>query len=172
MGAAQAEEHILTCSILYLIYIQSNRYIIVLNRKQNWINKQACEWTYIMKCESMPSPIILCTANTDYALGQNYFRVRRMFHCFKKPLYNLVIFFSWDFLLFVTVSLDCGQYSMAVTCLIQCFPPWLRFAQCLRCFWDTGHTLHLLNAGKYFTVFLMVTFAGLYNMARGTRPNN
>ncbi|RXN22632.1 xenotropic and polytropic retrovirus receptor 1 [Labeo rohita] len=64
------------------------------------------------------------------------------------------------------VSLDCGQYSMAVTCLIQCFPPWLRFAQCLRCFWDTGHTLHLLNAGKYFTVFLMVTFAGLYNMAR------
>ncbi|KAL1274630.1 hypothetical protein QQF64_027444, partial [Cirrhinus molitorella] len=64
------------------------------------------------------------------------------------------------------VSLDCGWYSMAVTCLIQCFPPWLRFAQCLRCFWDTGHMLHLLNAGKYFTVFLMVTFAGLYNMAR------
>ncbi|XP_077087159.1 xenotropic and polytropic retrovirus receptor 1 homolog, partial [Siphateles boraxobius] len=64
------------------------------------------------------------------------------------------------------LSLDCGQYSMAVTCLIQCFPPWLRFAQCLRCFWDTGHSLHLLNAGKYFTVFLMVTFAGLYNMAR------
>ncbi|KAG1927979.1 SPX domain-containing protein [Pimephales promelas] len=65
-----------------------------------------------------------------------------------------------------SVTLDCGQYSMAVTCLIQCFPPWLRFAQCLRCFWDTGHSLHLLNAGKYFTVFLMVTFAGLYNMAR------
>ncbi|XP_057175678.1 xenotropic and polytropic retrovirus receptor 1 homolog [Triplophysa rosa] len=64
------------------------------------------------------------------------------------------------------VSLDCGWYSIAVHCLIQCFPPWLRFAQCLRCFWDTGHMLHLLNAGKYFTVFLMVTFAGLYNMAR------
>ncbi|KAF4112869.1 hypothetical protein G5714_005414 [Onychostoma macrolepis] len=66
----------------------------------------------------------------------------------------------------LSVSLDCGLFSMPVTCLIQCFPPWLRFAQCLRCFWDTGHMLHLLNAGKYFTVFLMVTFAGLYNMAR------
>ncbi|XP_056602947.1 xenotropic and polytropic retrovirus receptor 1-like isoform X2 [Triplophysa dalaica] len=64
------------------------------------------------------------------------------------------------------VSLDCGWYSIAVSCLIQCFPPWLRFAQCLRCFWDTGHMLHLLNAGKYFTVFLMVIFAGLYNVAR------
>lgn len=72
---------------------------------------------------------------------------------------------------FVSVGLDCGWYSVAVTCVIQCFPPWLRFAQCLRCFWDTGHMLHLLNAGKYFTVFLMVTLAGLYNMARGTQLN-
>ncbi|XP_062874372.1 xenotropic and polytropic retrovirus receptor 1 homolog [Trichomycterus rosablanca] len=53
-----------------------------------------------------------------------------------------------------------------VTCLIQCFSPWLRFAQCLRCFWDSGNIIHLLNAGKYSTVFIMVIFAGLYNTAR------
>ncbi|KAL6465345.1 hypothetical protein MHYP_G00254780 [Metynnis hypsauchen] len=65
-----------------------------------------------------------------------------------------------------TESLDWEKQSKVVPCLIQCFPPWLRFTQCLRCFWDSGHTLHLLNAGKYSTVFLMVTFAGLYNIAR------
>ncbi|KAL7836761.1 hypothetical protein AOLI_G00280450 [Acnodon oligacanthus] len=65
-----------------------------------------------------------------------------------------------------TESLDWDKQSKVVPCLIQCLPPWLRFTQCLRCFWDSGHTLHLLNAGKYSTVFLMVTFAGLYNIAR------
>lgn len=85
---------------------------------------------------------------------------------FKNPVQFILMM---SIRLFVSVSLDCGWYSIAVSCLIQCFPPWLRFAQCLRCFWDTGHMLHLLNAGKYFTVFLMVTFAGLYNVARGTQ---
>uniref|UniRef100_A0A3B4D7G5 XK-related protein n=1 Tax=Pygocentrus nattereri TaxID=42514 RepID=A0A3B4D7G5_PYGNA len=66
-------------------------------------------------------------------------------------------------------SLDWEKQSKVVPCLIQCFPPWLRFTQCLRCFWDSGRTLHLLNAGKYSTVFLMVTFAGLYNIAKGRR---
>ncbi|XP_066568552.1 xenotropic and polytropic retrovirus receptor 1 homolog [Amia ocellicauda] len=62
--------------------------------------------------------------------------------------------------------LDCGQYSPGLTCAIQCFPPWLRFAQCLRRFWDSGNTgPHLLNAGKYSTVFIMVTFASLYSVA-------
>ncbi|XP_063049942.1 solute carrier family 53 member 1-like [Engraulis encrasicolus] len=56
--------------------------------------------------------------------------------------------------------------SLAVTCLIQCLPPWLRLVQCLRQFWDTRDIIHLLNAGKYSTVFLMVMFAGLYNRAR------
>ncbi|XP_030647637.1 xenotropic and polytropic retrovirus receptor 1, partial [Chanos chanos] len=63
-------------------------------------------------------------------------------------------------------SLGCKPYSKAVTCLLQCFAPWLRFAQCLRLFWDSGQSIHLLNAGKYSSVFLMVTFAGLYNKAR------
>ncbi|TST10028.1 Protein FAM78A [Bagarius yarrelli] len=54
---------------------------------------------------------------------------------------------------------DMESQSKVIICLIQCFPPWLRFAQCLRHFWDSGNTVHLLNAGKYSTVFLMVTFA-------------
>ncbi|XP_064153589.1 solute carrier family 53 member 1-like [Anguilla rostrata] len=58
-----------------------------------------------------------------------------------------------------------------LTYLIQCLPPWLRFAQCLRKFWDSGEAMpHLLNAGKYSTVFLMVTFAGLYSLTR-ERPH-
>ncbi|XP_062399786.1 xenotropic and polytropic retrovirus receptor 1 homolog [Sardina pilchardus] len=61
---------------------------------------------------------------------------------------------------------SCGQSSLTATCLIQCFPPWLRLAQCLRQFWDSRDAVHLLNAGKYATVFLMVLFAGLYNRAR------
>ncbi|XP_037387777.1 xenotropic and polytropic retrovirus receptor 1-like [Pygocentrus nattereri] len=83
----------------------------------------------------------------------------------------------WEMLCFYTAqigwkdlqdeSLDWEKQSKVVPCLIQCFPPWLRFTQCLRCFWDSGRTLHLLNAGKYSTVFLMVTFAGLYNIAKG-----
>ncbi|XP_026858836.2 xenotropic and polytropic retrovirus receptor 1 homolog [Electrophorus electricus] len=63
-------------------------------------------------------------------------------------------------------SMDWERHSKVATCLLQCFPPWLRFAQCVRHFWSSGHSIHLLNAGKYSTVFLMVTFAGLYNTAR------
>uniref|UniRef100_A0AAY4EXS3 Uncharacterized protein n=1 Tax=Denticeps clupeoides TaxID=299321 RepID=A0AAY4EXS3_9TELE len=62
--------------------------------------------------------------------------------------------------------MGCELYPRAVMCLIQCFPPWLRFAQCLRCFWDSGNSTHIFNAGKYSSVFIMVMFAGLYNMAR------
>ncbi|XP_018614514.2 xenotropic and polytropic retrovirus receptor 1 homolog [Scleropages formosus] len=61
--------------------------------------------------------------------------------------------------------LDCEELFRSMSCLIQCFPPWLRFAQCIRNFWDSGDTRpHLLNAGKYSTVFMTVTFAGLFSM--------
>ncbi|XP_051787655.1 xenotropic and polytropic retrovirus receptor 1 homolog [Erpetoichthys calabaricus] len=66
-----------------------------------------------------------------------------------------------------TEQLDCSGYSRGMTCLIQCFPPWIRFAQCLRRYRDTGSVMpHLFNAGKYSTVFIMVTFAAIYNNAR------
>ncbi|XP_061115447.1 solute carrier family 53 member 1-like [Conger conger] len=88
----------------------------------------------------------------------------------------------WGLLYFYTCEVDWGDPSTLnsppigrlqdrLTCLIQCLPPWLRFTQCLRKFWDSGNaTPHLLNAGKYSTVFLMVAFAGLYSLAR-ERPH-
>ncbi|XP_064420202.1 solute carrier family 53 member 1-like [Latimeria chalumnae] len=55
-------------------------------------------------------------------------------------------------------------YNYGVTCFIQCIPPWIRFVQCLRRYWDSGNTFpHLLNAGKYSTVFIMVIIAALYS---------
>ncbi|KAJ8379782.1 hypothetical protein SKAU_G00005600 [Synaphobranchus kaupii] len=88
----------------------------------------------------------------------------------------------WGLLYFYTYEVDWGDPSTLnsppighlqdrMTCLIQCLPPWLRFAQCLRRFWDSGDAMpHLLNAGKYSTVFLMVALAGLYSLARGGNP--
>ncbi|XP_067825536.1 xenotropic and polytropic retrovirus receptor 1 homolog [Heptranchias perlo] len=55
-------------------------------------------------------------------------------------------------------------YSYGVTCFVQCIPPWIRFAQCLRRYRDSRDAFpHLANAGKYSTVFIMVTFAALYS---------
>ncbi|XP_078083673.1 xenotropic and polytropic retrovirus receptor 1 homolog [Mustelus asterias] len=55
-------------------------------------------------------------------------------------------------------------YSYGVTVIIQCIPPWIRFAQCLRRYRDSRKAFpHLANAGKYSTVFIMVTFAALYS---------
>ncbi|XP_032904677.1 xenotropic and polytropic retrovirus receptor 1 homolog [Amblyraja radiata] len=54
--------------------------------------------------------------------------------------------------------------SYVMTCFIQCIPPWIRFTQCLRRYRDSRDAFpHLANAGKYSTVFIMVTFAALYS---------
>ncbi|XP_069772266.1 xenotropic and polytropic retrovirus receptor 1 homolog [Narcine bancroftii] len=54
--------------------------------------------------------------------------------------------------------------SYGMTCFIQCLPPWIRFTQCLRRYRDSRNAFpHLANAGKYSTVFIMVTFAALYS---------
>uniref|UniRef100_A0A4W3GEL3 Xenotropic and polytropic retrovirus receptor 1 homolog n=1 Tax=Callorhinchus milii TaxID=7868 RepID=A0A4W3GEL3_CALMI len=61
-----------------------------------------------------------------------------------------------------------NSYASGVTCFIQCIPPWIRFAQCLRRYRDSGDAFpHLANAGKYSTVFIMVTFAALYSTEKG-----
>ncbi|KAJ1146113.1 hypothetical protein NDU88_012395 [Pleurodeles waltl] len=53
-----------------------------------------------------------------------------------------------------------GSRSSGVIGLIQCIPPWLRFAQCLRRYHDSGSRFpHLANAAKYATVFIMVALA-------------
>lgn len=46
--------------------------------------------------------------------------------------------------------------------IVNCLPAWFRFAQCLRRYRDSKEAFpHLVNAGKYSTTFLMVTFATL-----------
>ncbi|XP_029469357.1 LOW QUALITY PROTEIN: xenotropic and polytropic retrovirus receptor 1 homolog [Rhinatrema bivittatum] len=61
-------------------------------------------------------------------------------------------------------DVGCIGSTSGVISLIQCIPPWIRFAQCLRRCRDSGNTFpHLVNAGKYSTVFIMVTFAALYS---------
>uniref|UniRef100_UPI00398ED42E xenotropic and polytropic retrovirus receptor 1 homolog n=1 Tax=Pristiophorus japonicus TaxID=55135 RepID=UPI00398ED42E len=61
-----------------------------------------------------------------------------------------------------------NDYSYGVTCFIQFIPPWFRFAQCLRRYRDSRDAFpHLANAGKYSTVFIMVTFAALYSTEKG-----
>lgn len=49
--------------------------------------------------------------------------------------------------------------------LVNCIPAWMRFAQCLRRYYDTKEAFpHLVNAGKYATTFLVVLFATLRNL--------
>ncbi|KAM4696042.1 LOW QUALITY PROTEIN: solute carrier family 53 member 1-like [Rhinophrynus dorsalis] len=57
-------------------------------------------------------------------------------------------------------DIQCTGSTTGVSIFIQCIPPWIRFAQCLRRYWDSGLTfLHLINAGKYSTVFIILAFA-------------
>uniref|UniRef100_A0A8C4QDU4 Xenotropic and polytropic retrovirus receptor 1b n=1 Tax=Eptatretus burgeri TaxID=7764 RepID=A0A8C4QDU4_EPTBU len=59
----------------------------------------------------------------------------------------------------------CNSYSYGLRAVIQCIPAWIRFAQCLRRYHDSRRAFpHLLNAGKYSTVFFVVAFAALYSL--------
>ncbi|MEE6505257.1 hypothetical protein FKM82_005478 [Ascaphus truei] len=61
-------------------------------------------------------------------------------------------------------DIQCTGNTTGVTSFIQCIPAWLRFAQCLRRYWDSRRIFpHLVNAGKYSTVFVMVAFAALFS---------
>lgn len=53
--------------------------------------------------------------------------------------------------------------------LVNCIPAWIRFAQCLRRYYDTKEAFpHLVNAGKYSTTFFTVIFATLRSYYKGT----
>ncbi|XP_073807693.1 xenotropic and polytropic retrovirus receptor 1 homolog isoform X2 [Danio rerio] len=145
----------------FLLFLLLNPFSIFQARARHWLTVTMCK---VLAAPFQPVGFAECWLADQFNSLSPLFLGLRDLLCF----YTHQISWRdmWSDSSPTTASLDCGQYNMAVTCLIQCFPPWLRFAQCLRCFWDTGHTLNLLNAGKYFTVFLMVTFAGLYNMAR------
>lgn len=59
--------------------------------------------------------------------------------------------------------------------IVACLPAWWRFAQCVRRYFDEGRRAnpHLLNAGKYSTVWLVVVFSTLteYNQGELKRTN-
>ena len=56
----------------------------------------------------------------------------------------------------------CSNSGWWLVAIVKCLPAWFRFAQCLRRYRDTKEAFpHLVNAGKYSTTFLVVTFATL-----------
>jgi len=66
---------------------------------------------------------------------------------------------DWDSATSLGSCSDSGWWLVAV---VRCLPAWFRFAQCLRRYRDTKEAFpHLVNAGKYSTTFLVVTFATL-----------
>lgn len=43
--------------------------------------------------------------------------------------------------------------------IVTCLPAWFRFAQCLRRYHDSKEDLHLVNAGKYSSILIMIILA-------------
>ncbi|RDD44460.1 Xenotropic and polytropic retrovirus receptor 1-like protein [Trichoplax sp. H2] len=71
----------------------------------------------------------------------------------------------------ITESLPdvCLEVSNGIRPVIACLPAWFRFAQCLRRYKNTKQKFpHLVNAGKYFTSFLVTTFSTLAVLHRGS----
>ncbi|XP_050300650.1 xenotropic and polytropic retrovirus receptor 1 [Anthonomus grandis grandis] len=57
---------------------------------------------------------------------------------------------------------SCMEKNFLIRPLVNCIPAWIRFAQCLRRYYDTREAFpHLVNAGKYSTTFFVVIFATL-----------
>ncbi|KAJ8916912.1 hypothetical protein NQ315_013382 [Exocentrus adspersus] len=57
---------------------------------------------------------------------------------------------------------QCMERDFIIRPIVNCIPAWLRFAQCLRRYYDTKEAFpHLVNAGKYSTTFFVVIFATL-----------
>ena len=60
----------------------------------------------------------------------------------------------------------CNKNTYFVRPVISCLPAFWRLMQCLRCYYDTRHYPHLINAGKYFTTFPVVVLFALYSVDR------
>jgi hypothetical protein len=57
---------------------------------------------------------------------------------------------------------SCGGYKTFIRILLACWPAGIRFAQCLRRYYDSQKAFpHLYNAGKYSTTFFKIGFAAL-----------
>lgn len=65
--------------------------------------------------------------------------------------------------------------DLILRAIVACLPAWWRFAQCVRRYFDEGRRAnpHLLNAGKYSTVWLVVAFSTLteYNQGKLAQTN-
>lgn len=62
------------------------------------------------------------------------------------------------------------EQNFIIRPIVNCIPAWIRFAQCLRRFYDTKEAFpHLVNAGKYATTFFVVIFATLRAIYKGKR---
>ncbi|XP_030762781.1 xenotropic and polytropic retrovirus receptor 1 [Sitophilus oryzae] len=54
---------------------------------------------------------------------------------------------------------SCAETNFIIRPLVNCIPAWIRFAQCLRRYYDSREAFpHLVNAGKYSTTFFVVIF--------------
>ena len=58
----------------------------------------------------------------------------------------------------------CTTSSNGIRPIISCLPALWRFFQCLRCFYDTRNSKHLINAGKYSTTFPVIVFATMFSV--------
>ncbi|XP_060535438.1 solute carrier family 53 member 1-like [Cylas formicarius] len=57
---------------------------------------------------------------------------------------------------------QCMENNFVVRPIVNCIPAWIRFAQCLRRYYDTREAFpHLVNAGKYSTTFFVVALGTL-----------
>lgn len=60
---------------------------------------------------------------------------------------------------------SCMERNFIIRPLVNCIPAWIRFAQCLRRYYDTREAFpHLVNAGKYASTFFVVLFAILKSL--------
>ena len=66
----------------------------------------------------------------------------------------------------------CNKNTYIVRPVISCLPAFWRLMQCLRCYYDTRHYPHLINAGKYFTTFPVVVLFAMYALDRESLTDN
>ncbi|OWA51829.1 putative Xenotropic and polytropic retrovirus receptor 1-like protein [Hypsibius exemplaris] len=67
----------------------------------------------------------------------------------------------------------CSSSHNTLSPLVAALPSWFRFAQCLRCYYDTKLAFpHLVNAGKYSASIFVLIFTTLNTIQREEFPAN
>ncbi|XP_066155139.1 solute carrier family 53 member 1 [Euwallacea fornicatus] len=63
----------------------------------------------------------------------------------------------------------CMEHNFIIRPIVNAIPAWIRFAQCLRRYYDSREAFpHLVNAGKYSTTFFVVIFGTLKGYYKGS----